>query len=112
MNWSDPAHVQAALACLLVCGGLGWFVPPAISRLPEPEPEPATSVSSVSSEADAAGGPRRVFERALPPRTAPKERYADIAALPHLAPLTAAAAALVGALVGLVLGWTGALLYL
>ncbi|MCW2837566.1 MAG: prepilin peptidase [Marmoricola sp.] len=115
MNWSDPAHAQAALACLLVCGGLGWFVPPAISRLPEPEPEPATSVSSeasVSSETDASGGPRRVFERALPPRTAPKEPYADIAGLPHLAPLTAAAAALVGALVGLVLGWTGALLYL
>lgn len=112
MDWTDPSHLQAALACLTVCGVLGWFAPTLIARLPEPEPDPVTEEPVPVTEESAASADRQLFERSLPPRTAPKERYADLAALPHLAVKLAASSAVVGAVLGLVLGWTGALLYL
>ncbi len=104
MSWTDPAHVQAALACLVACGVLGLSAPQVMGRLPEPEPEPEPEPADV--------GERPPFERWLPARTAPKERYADLAALPHLAVKMSVSSAVVGAVTGLALGWTGALLYL
>lgn len=104
MSWTDPGHLQAALACFVVCGALGWLAPPVIARLPEPEPEPDL--------ARPGAGDRPLFERSLPARTAPKEPYADLAALPYLAVRVSAASAVLGAAIALALGWTGALLYL
>src|SRR4051812_18660503 len=99
MDWLDPGQVQAAVACLVVCGVLGWFVPTLIGRIPEPEPELA------------GGKERRLFDRSLPPMP-DKVPYAAIAAAPRLGWWTAAWSALVGAAFGASQGWTGALLYL
>lgn len=107
MNPTEPAHLLAALACLVVCGALGWFVPPLIGRLPEPEPEQGQEPATMTD-----AGERTLFERSLPARATTKERYADLAALPHLAVAMAMATAAVGAVIGLALGLTGALLYL
>ncbi len=54
---------------------------------------------------------RKLFARSLPPAP-PKELYADIAALPRLGGWVALWSGLIGAVFGLALGWTGALLYL
>lgn len=121
MDWLEPDHLQAAAACLVACGVLGWFVPTLIGRIPEPEPAP-TPVSdpgqvpeNQSSDAQDAAEPvvegRKLFDRSLPP--APdKVPYAQIAARPGLGVWTALAAGVVGACFGAALGWTGALLYL
>lgn len=116
MTWTEPAHLQAALACLVACGVMGWFAPQVIGRLPEPDPEPepqpVPELEPDLAPEPADGGERQLFERSLPPRTAPKELYADLAAAPHLALRMSVASAVVGAVIGLALGWTGALLYL
>ncbi len=136
MSWLETSHLQAASACLVVCAGLGVLAPPLVARLPEPEPEPEPD--SESTEGDvvtpaeeaapeetgpeetgpeetgpepAEGEDRKLFDRTLPPAP-PKELYTDIAALPHLRLGVALSSALIGAAVGLALGWTGALLYL
>jgi leader peptidase (prepilin peptidase)/N-methyltransferase len=128
MDWLEPAHLQAALACLVACGALGWFVPTLIGRIPEPEPAPETAAAP-DPDSVLETGPRdeqdgerpvvehrvveerRAFDRSLPP--APdKVPYAEIASAPGLGVWTALAAAFVGASFGAALGWTGALLYL
>jgi len=115
VNWTEPAHLQAALVCAGVCAPLGWFAPRVVARLPEPVEDPQKGPdpgSEAGSQPDPApAGQRKLFARELPP--APdKEPYADIAALPHLSLWFALSAAVIGASFGLALGWTGALLYL
>ena len=116
MHWPDSSHVEAALACLVLCGGLGWWSPGLVARLPEPTAEPAGEEQDTPAEPRPAGEPaadgdRRLFERTLPPAPA-KELFSDIAALPRLGWWLASWSALVGAVFGLTLGWTGALIYL
>lgn len=86
LAWPDAEHLQAALACLLVCASLGALGPRLVARLPEPEPRPEPAAS--------------------------KELYTDLAAVPHLARRMALWSGAVGGAFGLVLGWTGALVYL
>lgn len=119
----EGSHLQAAAVCLVVCAVLGAGAVPHLARLPEPEPEPqpepqpeAFSRSSVETDVGAEREPvaeanRTLFARTLPPRP-PKEPYAEIAALPHLAAWLAVWSGIVGASFGVALGWTGALLYL
>jgi leader peptidase (prepilin peptidase) / N-methyltransferase len=84
----DVALVAAA------CGAAGgWFVPALVGRLPEPQSEPQTEPEAGRDEA-------------------PKEPYADIAALPGLAWKSALASAVVAALVGAAVGWEWALVIL
>ena len=116
MDLTDPAHLQAALLCLLACGVLGWFVPVLIARVPEPVPEPqpvtepvpqpATEPATVTAASTAKSG-----EAQLPPPP-PKKLYVDIAASPGLAWKAALASAVCGLLVGAGTGWTWSLLYL
>jgi leader peptidase (prepilin peptidase)/N-methyltransferase len=108
MHWLAASHLQAAVACLLLCGALAWWAPPLLARLPEPDPEPQPEPQPAET-----GVPQhdRPFARTLPPPP-PKEPYADIAALPRLRVWVVSASAVVGAAIGLALGWTGALLYL
>jgi leader peptidase (prepilin peptidase)/N-methyltransferase len=101
----EPAQWQAGVACLLVCGVLGWFVPTLIARVPEPKPDPA------ADDPEAPVVERKLFDRSLPPKP-DKLLYVEIAAEPRLAVWTAAWCALVGAAFGTALGWTGALVYL
>lgn len=103
MDWLEPGQVQAAVACLVVCAVLGWFVPALIARIPEPEPDPEPEPEDAEE--------RRLFDRSLPPMPE-KVPYAEIAAAPRLGWWTAAWSALFGAAFGAALGWTGALLYL
>ena len=119
MTWAS------ALVCALACAVLGWFAPRLIARLPEPEPPPAPEASPeagpepnpeqdaeiVCIELPGNEADRKAFARTLPPPP-PKELYRDIAALPHLGLKVAASSAVVGGVFGLVLGWTGALVYL
>ena len=100
-----------ALVCALACAVLGALAPRLIARVPEPEPPPTTPPRSEPSIETEPEQDHKAFARTLPPPP-PKEFYADIAALPHLGPKVAASSALVGGLFGLVLGWTGALVYL
>ena len=94
---------------------LGWFVPALIGRIPEPEPEPGPPFHEVGGPPDgdppgletpatereaAASGPAPA-----PPVEEPKERYDAIAASPGLAWRSALASAVVGGLVGAVVGW-------
>jgi leader peptidase (prepilin peptidase)/N-methyltransferase len=114
--WPEVSDLQAALVCALACAVLGWFAPRLIARLPEPEPPPVPEASPEQDAEvvieDAGNEPeRKVFARTLPPPP-PKELYRDIAALPHLGLEVAASSAVIGGLFGLVLGWTGALVYL
>lgn len=114
MTWPDAPHLQAVLLCLAVCVVLGRAAPPLIARLPEPEPQPATPGTAATSDTDAVtadSDERALFARTLPPAP-PKEPYADIAALPRLGLRVALWSGLIGGVVGLVLGWTGALIYL
>jgi leader peptidase (prepilin peptidase)/N-methyltransferase len=104
MSW-DPGHLTVALVMAVVCAALGALAPRLVARLPEPVPdEPAAADEVDSDEA-------QLFTRGLP-APPPKELYVDIAARPHLAVGVAVTSALVGAAVGLSLGWTGALVYL
>jgi leader peptidase (prepilin peptidase)/N-methyltransferase len=115
MDWVDTSHLHAALLCLVVCAVLGWFAPLLVARLPEPEPlvqavsEPVSAAAS--AEADVSSPDRKLFARTLPPPP-PKEPYSEIAALPRLSLWVAVWSAAIGAVFGLALGWTGALLYL
>ncbi|WP_445255758.1 prepilin peptidase [Nocardioides aurantiacus] len=96
-----------ALVTALGCAVLALPAPGLLARLPEPEPEPVPE-----PEPALAGEP--VVETppsALGPPP-PKEPYAAIAALPGLRTGLVAACAVVGAAIGAVLGWTGALLFL
>ena len=94
-------HLDTALVCALIGLGSGWFVPALISRLPEPAPAPEPGPDAVIDP-----------ERVVKEPEAPKELYADIAALPGLAWKCALAAGLAAALVGLALGWAWPLTYL
>ena len=113
MDWLDPDQLQAAVACLVACAVLGWFVPMLIARIPEPAPEPVTTPAD---ESDPAVPPeptqRRLFERSLP--AARQTRCSTPTSRPHRTwpggrlPGRDCSAAAFGAS----LGWTGALLYL
>ncbi|MDQ6686489.1 MAG: A24 family peptidase [Actinomycetota bacterium] len=96
----DQASLVAAAVCGVASGALGLLVPTVISRLPEPSPnlEPEAVV----------GGPKA---KSLPPHP-PKESYAAIAKLPHLAAKTALSSLVAGAAAGAAVGWGGALLVL
>ena len=104
MHW-DPGHLTVALAMAVVCGALGALAPRLVARLPEPVPDEPEAAEEVDS------GEQQLFTRGLPPPP-PKELYVDIAARPRLALTIALWSAAVGAAIGLVLGWTGALVYL
>jgi leader peptidase (prepilin peptidase)/N-methyltransferase len=112
MDWLDPEQWQAAAACLVACGVLGWFVPALIARIPEPDPVPSPEDAS-ADEADPAEpeAERKLFARSLPPPP-DKVPYATIAASPRLAVGAATVSGLIGGSFGAALGWTGALLYL
>ena len=120
-SWPLVSDLWAALVCAVACAVLGWLAPRLIARLPEPEPPEAGPESSperseqdaelVSAEEHGSEQDRKAFARTLPPPP-PKELYRDIAALPHLGLKVAASSAVVGGIFGLVLGWTGALVYL
>ena len=129
--WPEVSDLQAALVCGVACAVLGWIAPRLIARLPEPEPPEDTQDPSATPEEDTdrterdaelvTGGGlqpqpedqegRKAFARTLPPPP-PKELYSDIADLPHLGLKLGAWSAAIGGLFGLVLGWTGALVYL
>jgi leader peptidase (prepilin peptidase)/N-methyltransferase len=114
MDWLEPDQLQAAVACLVACAALGWFVPTLIARLPEPVPDPASPTDEPdpgTGKPEDTGAGRHLFERSLP--AAPdKVPYAEIAATRHLAWWTAAWAGVFGAAFGASLGWAGALVYL
>lgn len=101
MSWATTDRLEAALLCLVACGGLGWQALRLVARLPEPRSEPEQG----------AGESDRLFSRSLPPPP-DKEPYAAIAARPGLAVKVALSSALVGACVGLAVGLGGALAYL
>lgn len=98
MTWESGYPAAALLGLLLGALG-GWWCPALIARIPEPADE---------EEPEQDGAPDR---RSLP-AAPPKEPYAAIAALPGLAQRTAAASALVGAVLGASVGWSWDLLYL
>lgn len=113
MDWA--ANVDAAAFGALVSAAAGVLVPRIIERVPEPPPEgptdePFQGGEGDSSEAGAtrAAGPR--FEGGSEPEESPKEPYTAIADQPGLLWKSVVAAAVVGALVGLALGWHWALL--
>jgi leader peptidase (prepilin peptidase)/N-methyltransferase len=116
---APESALVCALVCALACAALGWFTPLLIARLPEPSPAPGPSagqkseqdVEPLTVEGPGAGKERKAFARPFAPPP-PKEPYKDIAALPRLGPKVAASSALIGGLFGLVLGWSGALVYL
>jgi leader peptidase (prepilin peptidase)/N-methyltransferase len=92
---------EAALLGLVAGAVAGWWCPLLIARVPEPEPdsEPDSESSEPEPEPTAAPEP-------------PKERYADIAALPGLAWKCALASAVVGGVLGASVGWDWSLLFL
>lgn len=100
MDW--VAHADAALVGAAVAGAASWFVPLLVARIPEPEPDP-------DDELDAMPEPDALLDAA--PEVDAKPLYADLAAVPGLAPRCALAGAVIGALVGIALGWTWALLF-
>jgi leader peptidase (prepilin peptidase)/N-methyltransferase len=99
---TDLHPVTAAVTGLLGLAS-GPLVPWMVGRVPEPDPEPEPEPGTAGSEVDAAAD--------LEPEE-PKELYADIALLPHLAVKAAVAGGVSAALLGLVLGWTWSLLVL
>ena len=98
---TDQVVLVAALAAV-ACGLLGLLVPVAIAHLPEPEPDPERA----ELEALALGGTlterqqRRLAE-------GPKPLYADVAATPHLGPVSSVVAAVLAVLVVLAVGVDG-----
>ena len=109
----DSSQLLAAVLCAVLCGALGCGVPLLISRIPEPEPEPEPEPrpEPQPEAAPEPGADRALFSAELPPAP-PKELYTDIAARPRLALWSALAAAVAGAGIGAVVGWSGALVYL
>jgi leader peptidase (prepilin peptidase) / N-methyltransferase len=109
MAWSLTA--AALMAGLGALGGSG--VPALVRRIPEPErPEESESQPELERDAAVPPGPAdRTMEAASrqEPEEA-KELYADIASSPGLAWRSALIAAVIGAAVGLRLGWHPALL--
>lgn len=102
---------MTALAVLLLAGvGLvgGLLGPTLIARIPEPAPEPvAEPAPEPVPEPATAEGVTAPAVAAPPP---PKERYAEVAALPHLRLWLTLATVVAGALAGWRIGWHGALL--
>ncbi len=101
MTWFPDAALETALATGVVGAVAGAFVPRLIAQVPEPAPEPEPSLIPADDEA--------AYAR---PVDAPKELYADVAALPGLAPKTALASGLAAGLVGARVGWHPELLFL
>jgi len=98
--------VLAVVVATVLAGAGGLFVPTLISRIPphvadEEHDESSESGSEVDGTVDAEA------PSATPPE--PPEPYTDVARLPGLAWKSAVAAAVAGALVGLALDWTWAL---
>ncbi|WP_148574917.1 prepilin peptidase [Nocardioides caldifontis] len=108
MTWYlDTAAVMAGVGFLT---GLG--VPTLIGRIPEPaSPEDEVDEADASTPEDLS----EPVESVVPPDTVaeePKELYTSIAALPGLAWKAGVAAAVVGGLLGAVVGWQWDLLVL
>ncbi len=111
----------AGLVMAVLGAVLGWFVPALIGRIPEPEPEPGPPFREVGGASDdqpsvpeVPAGERRAAASGPAPAPAveeePKERYDAIAAIPGLGRRSALASAVVGGLVGAVVGWDPILL--
>jgi leader peptidase (prepilin peptidase)/N-methyltransferase len=102
----------AAALLMAVLGALsGWFVPVLVRAIPEPEPDPEPEEDPSAhhrDETDTTAPP----EEPAPAPEAPKELYADIAALPGLAWRCAVATAVVGAVLGWSVGLATPLLFL
>jgi leader peptidase (prepilin peptidase)/N-methyltransferase len=98
---SDLHPVTAVVTGVLGLAS-GPMVPWLIGRVPEPDPDPDPEPAPASPEAEP-------DESDAQPE-APKEPYADIARLPGLAVKAAVAGGVAAALLGLVLGWSWALL--
>ena len=106
-----PSSLTAALLLGLLGLVTGWFVPALVRRIPEPEPdadEPEPDHGHERDEADTTAPP----EEPDPEPEAPKELYADIAALPGLAWRCSVATAVVGAVLGWAVGLEWSLLFL
>ncbi len=102
----------AGALLLAVLGAVsGWFVPALVRWIPEPEPasEPEPE-EHPRDEADTTAPPEEPAP--APEAVEPKELYADIAALPRLAPKCSLATAVVGALLGWSVGLEPPLLLL
>ncbi|KQT94528.1 hypothetical protein ASG49_06615 [Marmoricola sp. Leaf446] len=113
MPWTE-ASLLPTLVVGLACGLLALPAPALLARLPEPEPEPGAPAApepTLAGEPLVETPPVAVAASPLGPPP-PKEPYAAIAALPGLRLGLVLACALVGAMFGAALGWTGALLYL
>jgi len=113
MDWA--ANVDAAAFGALLSAAAGVLVPRIIERVPEPQPEDHTDVPVQDGRGDPSeagatrsAGPR--FEGGSDPEEAPKEPYTAIADLPGLLGRSVVVGGVVGALVGLALGWHWALL--
>jgi len=100
----DSTVLAVVVATVLAALG-GLFVPALIGRIPPHVPdETVEEPTPVGSEID---GTVDATPATAPPE--PPEPYADIARLPGLGWKSAVAAAVAGALVGVALGWTWAL---
>lgn len=104
-------HPVAALIAGLAGAAAGGLVPPLIARLPEPEAEPESAAPEEDDRGEADTQVAHGLPEAAEPE-APKELYADIAALPGLAWQAATGCGVAAALIGLALGWDLALLVL
>ncbi|MCW2833869.1 MAG: peptidase prepilin type [Nocardioides sp.] len=89
-----------AIVASCLCGVLGLLVPRLIAAVPEPEPDLESESESDDLEPEPAQD------------VADKQLYVDIAAGPRLAPGSAAASAIVGVLIGAVVGLDWSLLFL
>ena len=106
----------AVLLCLVLGAVAGWWCPRLIASIPEPEPdEPEfeeTAPAETASERSADLPPEALGDRRALPAPPPKELYADLAALPGLAWRTAAATAVVAAVLAASVEWSWSLLFL
>jgi leader peptidase (prepilin peptidase)/N-methyltransferase len=103
MDWAG--HVDTAAFAGVVSAVSAVLVPRIIERVPEPEPEPE---EAPAADGEAGAAPR--FEGGETTVEEPKELYADIAGRPGLTWRSVVAGLVSGALVGLALGWSWALL--
>ena len=94
----------------LACAVLAAAAPALLARLPEPEPRAGDGPGEMGPEPGTDSG-ERLFSRTMPPPPA-KIPYAELAAGRGFRAGVVAWSAVTGAAFGLVLGWTGALLYL
>ncbi len=104
------SSVVAVVVAAVLAGIGGFFAPALIARIPEIEPEPAEpEPEGAGSEPGSAPLPEGDATVDVATVEEPPEPFADIARLPGLGPASAVAAAIAGAIVGLGVDWTWAL---